>query len=75
MDDKIAGILVILTFIAVVAILLYGSLMGIGNATVDSQCLKRGWREGRIDYTLTKYCVNRNDQTDTVKPLKEIPKP
>ncbi len=41
--------------------------------TVDagSACLQAGWPHGKIDMTLTQYCV----RFDTVVPLKEIRRP
>lgn len=35
-------------------------------------CLAAGWPVAEVDYTFTAYCIKRVDQTDVVKPLREI---
>lgn len=35
----------------------------------ESKCLAMGYRSSNVDYTFTRYCVKRVDQTDIVVPL------
>lgn len=43
-------------------------------AQANTQCLKLGWRDAKIDYLFNQYCVARTDQTDIVVPLEEATK-
>ncbi len=36
------------------------------------KCLEKGYPKYQIDYTLTRYCIKRVEQTDQVTPLKNL---
>jgi hypothetical protein len=41
-------------------------------ATSEAQCLELGWPKARIDFRLNAYCIKRVNQTDVVRPLKDL---
>lgn len=68
MEDDIYVATTILCGIILVSALTFGIYSGI----VGNKCAEKGWRDSKITITLTPYCINRTDQTDIIKPLKEI---
>lgn len=39
-----------------------------------AQCLALGYPKASVTYNMTRYCIKRVDQTDTVTPLSELRK-
>lgn len=56
----------------IVAILVSCAAYGTSTALATQECLSLGWPSARVDLTLKQYCVKRVDQTDEVRPLKEL---
>lgn len=65
--DKLVAFLLVVMAIMIVAMITYG-VMGLYT---ESQCLKQGYRDSKVDWFLNQYCIKRVDQTDIVVPLKK----
>lgn len=55
----------------IAAAALYTAAYAYRMVSAGSECLQAGWPHGKVDLTLTQYCV----RFDTVVPLKEIRRP
>lgn len=40
--------------------------------SASAECLAAGYPRAKINYTLTRYCIKRVDQTDVVVPLADL---
>lgn len=56
-------------FAGVAAILVF---LCIASFSAEQKCLAHGWPRAKVDWAFNAYCVKRIDQTDVVRPLKEI---
>lgn len=63
--DHLVGTLVAVFF--VVIFLFFGI-----SVYVQGECLKYGYKNGRLDYSITGYCIKRVDQTDVVVLLSSL---
>ena len=39
------------------------------RVTTENRCVAAGWRDSKVTWTMARYCVAREDQSDVVKPL------
>lgn len=60
--------------VLLLAFFFYFVALAVTAGAAESKCLAAGWREAKVDYALNVYCVKREDQTDIVKPLREVTK-
>lgn len=67
-EERSQNRMVLAAFVVItIAVIL---VLGIFAAT-NSACLRLGYAHARIDWTLSRYCVTRVNQTDIVVPLSE----
>jgi hypothetical protein len=67
------GIAAILTGLALAVLVVGWSVVMVGVVmATERACLKAGYREAHVDFTLNRYCVKRVEQTDVVIPLEQV---
>jgi hypothetical protein len=53
------------------AFLVWISILAVIDARTASGCYDSGYANHRVTFDLSRYCVNRTDQTDIIVPFKE----
>jgi hypothetical protein len=64
--DDLVAVGVIALIVAMLAVSVTSVAM---RLSTERRCLEAGWRDSKVTWTLGRYCVAREDQSDVVKPL------
>lgn len=56
----------LLGIFVIIFLLIYSAI----DMNTTNRCLSAGWREGKVSWNFSRFCITRTDQTDIVRPLK-----
>lgn len=68
MKQTIENTILATLLLILIAVAIWGGM----TLKAQSDCLGAGYKEGKVDFTLTAYCIKRVDQTDIVVPLEDL---
>lgn len=69
MDFDFDDVVAFGTLATIIALMVFLGASSALRASTANRCLEAGWRDSQVTWTLARYCIAREDQTDVVKPL------
>lgn len=72
MKDTLIAVSCILLVVVILAVFVGAMYSAVIQGITEDLCAAKGWRDSKVTITFQRYCINRTDQTDIIKPLSEI---